>query len=123
MKKNLNYIFIFSTILLLLNCSENRVGKKIPKDMVSANISKVIKDPKPYIKKETLLTGTFSSGCTTSDCCKEFFLNSGINQIKVNYDGMTIPKIKKNSPIKILGNINTTATSIYFQLKGIEILK
>lgn len=123
MRNTLNYIGIFFISLLLLSCSKNKIGEEIPKDMEITKISTVIENSKDYVKRKVLLSGNFASSCTSSSCCAEFYLNSGIHQIKVNYDGLKLPKIKKGKPIKVLGKINTTTKSIYLQLQGLEIIK
>jgi len=114
-------LLVFSILMLSLSCSENTSTTDAQKDKNLVRLAAVMKSQEQYREKEVSMYGTYAGACGNSCCPNEFFLKDGIHSIKVNLaDGVTLPRLSLNDPVKVFGIIKPTVQSPYLLAQEVK---
>jgi len=120
-KGMIGFLFMFSVLILSLGCSENIATSDVQEDKNLVRLAEVMKSQNQYKGKEVSMYGIYAVPCGSLCCPNEFVLKDGIHSIKVNVaDGVTLPKLSINDPVKVSGTIKTTVQSPYLLAQEVK---
>ena len=114
-------LLVFFVLMLSLGCSENTSTTDAQEDKNLVRLAEVMKSQDQYKGKEVSMYGIYAVPCGSLCCPNEFVLKDGIHSIKVNLaDGVTLPKLSINDPVKVFGIIKPTAQSPYLLAQEVK---
>ena len=114
-------LLTFTILMLSLGCSKDTTTADAKEDKNLVRLAEIMKSHEQYSEKEVSMYGTYAVACGSSCCPKEFVLKDGIYSIKVNLaDGVTLPKLSINDPVKVFGIIKPTVQSPYLLAQEVK---